>query len=86
MEQEKKTKKIFINYPVNYIIGHLRYGHKEGIIEMTEKEYEEFQKNPAKWLKEDEDERISDLELLVDDWEIDEYDSEITDVKFKEIN
>ena len=86
MKQEKKTKKIFINYPVDYIIGHLRYGHKEGIIEMTEKEYKEFQKNPAKWLKEDEDERLCDLELLVDDWEIDEYDSKISDVQFEEVN
>ena len=53
---------------------------------MTEKEYKEFQKNPAKWLKEDEDERLCDLELLVDDWEIDEYDSKISDVQFEEVN
>lgn len=72
-------KEVFISYPVDYIIGHLRYGHKEGTIQMTEEEFEEFQKDPIKWL----DEHEYNLELLVDDWEIDDYDSDIHDVEWR---
>ena len=59
-------KKVFVDYPVNWIAGHLRYGHREGSIEMTDEEFEEFKQNPEKWLSDRED---IDLELLVDDWE-----------------
>ena len=75
-------KEVFVDYPVDYIIGHLRYGHKEGCIQMTDEEFEEFQKDPAKWLKTDGHEY--ELELLVDDWEIDDYDSDIHDVEWRE--
>lgn len=74
-------KKVFVDYPVNWIAGHLRYGHKEGSIEMTDEEFEEFKQNPEKWLSE----KDIDLELLVDDWEIDDYDSDIEDVHWEEI-
>ena len=73
-------KKVFVDYPVNWIAGHLRYGHREGSIEMTDEEFEEFKQNPEKWLSDRED---IDLELLVDDWEIDDYDSEIEDVHWE---
>lgn len=75
-------KKVFVDYPVNWIAGHLRYGHREGSIEMTDEEFEEFKQNPEKWLSDRED---IDLELLVDDWEIDDYDSDIEDVHWEEI-
>lgn len=51
---------------------------------MTEEEFEEFQKDPAKWLKTNG--RKYELELLVDDWEIDDYDDDIHDVEFNIIN
>lgn len=70
-------KKVFVDYPVNWIAGHLRYGHREGSIEMTDEEFEEFKQNPEKWLSDRED---INLDLLVDDWEIDDYDSEIENV------
>ena len=73
-------KKVFVDYPVNWIAGHLRYGHREGSIEMTDEEFEEFKQNPEKWLSDRED---IDLDLLVDDWEIDDYDSEIEDVHWE---
>lgn len=73
-------KNVFVDYPVNWIAGHLRYGHKEGSIEMTDEEFEEFKQNPEKWLSDRED---IDLELLVDDWEIDDYDNEIEDVHWE---
>lgn len=75
-------KKVFVDYPVNWIAGHLRYGHREGSIEMTDEEFEEFKQNPEKWLSDRED---IDLDLLVDDWEIDDYDSEIENVHWEEV-
>lgn len=75
-------KKVFVDYPVNWIAGHLRYGHKEGSIEMTDEQFEEFKQNPEKWLSDRED---IDLELLVDDWEIDDYDRDIEDVLWEEV-
>lgn len=73
-------KKVFVDYPVNWIAGYLRYGHREGSIEMTDEEFEEFKQNPEKWLSDRED---IDLELLVDDWEIDDYDNDIEDVHWE---
>lgn len=73
-------KKVFVDYPVNWIVGHLRYGHREGSIEMTDEEFEEFKQNPEKWLSDRED---IDLELLVDDWEIYDYDNDIEDVHWE---
>ena len=61
-------KKVFVDYPVSWIAGHLRYGHREGSIEMTDEEFEEFKQNPEKWLS---------------DWEIDDYDNEIEDVHWE---
>lgn len=75
------SKKVYVEYPVNWINGHLRYGHKEGIIEMTDEEFQEFQKNPEAWLGKDYNDDY--LELLVDDWEVDDYDTTIEDVEYK---
>lgn len=75
-------KKVFVDYPVNWIAGHLRYGHREGSIEMTDEEFEEFKQNPEKWLSDRED---INLDLLVDDWEIYDYDSEIENVHWEEV-
>lgn len=49
---------------------------------MTEKEFEEFKKDPIKWLKTNG--REYELGLLVDDWEIDDYDDDIHDVEWRE--
>ena len=50
---------------VDYVMGHLRYGHLEGIIEAkSEEELKEMLKDP--------DVR-ADLELVVDDYEVDSY-------------
>lgn len=67
MSEEKKTK---VTADVSYIVGHLRYGHYEMFL--TDKELEEFKAGT------DEDKRdfFSDLgELIVDDYEIDDYDT-----------
>ena len=50
---------------VDYVMGHLRYGHLEGIIEAkSEEKLKEMLKDP--------DVRY-DLELVVDDYEVDDY-------------
>lgn len=33
-------KKVFIDAPLSYVAGHLRYGHLEGVLEMTDEEFE----------------------------------------------
>lgn len=72
-------KEIFVSYPVDWIMGHLRYGHMEGNIKMTDEEYEEFQKDPVSWLKG----KDRYLDLLVDDYEIEDYSNDIYDVDWK---
>lgn len=63
-------KKVSIDAPLEYIVGHLRYGHFEGELEMTDEEFEEFKKNPLDFLyKED---YINDLNLVIDDYEVDD--------------
>lgn len=76
--------RILVDYLVDWIAGHLRYGHMEGIINLSEEEYAEFQKDPAVYLK-SHDELIEEFNLLVDDYEIDDYSKDIDDVSYTEI-
>lgn len=55
-----------ISIPLEYIVGHLRYGHIEG--EMSEEVFKKYQKG--------EDIDLDDLEdysIIVDDYEMDDY-------------
>jgi len=61
-------KKVYIYAPLEYVAGHLRYGHKEGIINLTDEEFEEFKANPKNFIYNNDIE----LDLLVDDWEVDD--------------
>lgn len=63
-------KKILIDAPLEYVIGHLRYGHLEGVIEVPDEEFEKFKENPIDFLYDNE--YIDELDLLIDDWEIDD--------------
>lgn len=63
-------KKILIDAPLEYVIGHLRYGHLEGVIEVPDEEFEKFKENPINFLYDNE--YIDGLDLLIDDWEIDD--------------
>lgn len=76
--------RILVEYPVDWIVGHLRYGHMEGVIDLSKEEYAEFQKDPAVYLK-SHDELIENLDLLVDDYRVDEYCKDIDDVSYTEI-
>lgn len=63
---ETKRKKYLITAPVDYVMGHLRYGHFEGVLELTDEELESIKQNPDIL-------RDYDVELFIDDWEIDGY-------------
>ena len=70
--QNKKIKVKF-NIPLDYIMGHLRYGHKEGILELTEEEFKRLKKDPMSFV--DEEDILSNLELIVDDYRIEDWGS-----------
>ena len=57
--------KYFISVPVDYVIGHLRYGHFEGVVELKDDEINNKEKL-KKLIREN-------CELWIDDWEIDSY-------------
>lgn len=58
-------KKILIDAPLEYVAGHLRYGHLEGVIEVPDEEFEKFKENPIDFLYDNE--YINELDLLIDD-------------------
>lgn len=63
-------KKVHIYAPVDYLAGHLRYGHFEGDLELTDEEFVKFKENPIDFINDDR--RYFDLDLIVDDYEIDD--------------
>lgn len=58
-------KRYYITADLDYIQGHLRYGHLEGTVKLSNEELTQLKKDPnfAKEL---------DLETRVDDWEVDD--------------
>ena len=63
-------KKILIDAPLEYVAGHLRYGHLEGVIEISDKEFEKFKENSIDFLYDNE--YIDELDLLIDDWRVED--------------
>ena len=63
-------KKVHIHAPLEYLVGHLRDGHFEGDLELTDEEFKEFRKNPIGFINEKK--YYFDLDLVVDDYEIDD--------------
>lgn len=47
-------KKILIDAPLEYVAGHLRYGHLEGVIEISDEEFKKFKENPIDFLYDNE--------------------------------
>lgn len=68
--QNKKIKVKF-DVPLEYIFGYLRYGHKEGILELTEEEFQRLKKDSMKFLKEED--LLCDLDLVIDDYRIEDW-------------
>lgn len=75
-------KAISVEAYVDYLMGHLRYGHYEGVINMEDDEFEEFKKNPVQWIANND--YKDDLDFKVDDYEIDGIGN-IDEVSWSEI-
>lgn len=63
-------------------MGHLRYGHYEGLINLNDEEFKEFEKNPIKFLNK------NDFDLnffVVDDYRIEDI-GEICDVEYNDLS
>ena len=72
--------KVFIDAGLEFLMGHLRYGHYEGVAEIPDEDIEKFKEDPIKYIS---DEYLTDyLEIIVDDVEIDGH-GDITDVDYK---
>ena len=67
----KKEHKVAITASLDYVIGHLRYGHKEGTIKLTDDEFKEFEQNPYDFVNKYD--ILSELEFVMDDYEVDDY-------------
>ena len=71
IQPPKKEHKVAITVDLDYVVGHLRYGHKEGTIKLTDDEFKEFEKNPTDFI--DKHDILSELEFFIDDYEVDSY-------------
>lgn len=69
--------KFRVTQEANYVMGHLRYGHREGIIEADSKE------DALKLIEGQEDDY---LDLVVDDYEIEDADFENNPFEIEEIH
>ena len=70
--QNKKIKVKF-NIPLEYVFGYLRYGHKDGVLELTEEEFQRLKKDSMKFLNEEG--LLYDLDLIIDDYRIEDWGS-----------
>lgn len=61
--------KVFVTLGVDGLMGHLRYGHKEGTIDIPDDEIESFKEDPINYIVSND--LQDELEFFVDDYEID---------------
>ena len=73
-------KKVKFNIPLEYVAGHLRYGHMEGTLDLTEEEFKKLKENPLEFI--DSNDILDDLELIIDDYRIEDW-GEPTEVNYK---
>ena len=78
-----QNKKVKFNIPLEYVMGYLRYGHKEGVLELTAEEFKRLQENPEKFIYEEE--ILHDLDLIIDDYRVEDYGG-IYDIKYEVID
>lgn len=68
--------KIKVRIDYDWLFGHLRYGHREGILVLSDEEYEEFKEDPKLFFHETG--MDCDLHLTIDDYDLnDEGDCQI---------
>ena len=75
--------KIKFNIPLEYVMGYLRYGHKEGILELTEEEFERLKENPKDFIYEED--ILSNLDLIIDDYRIEDWGDPV-EINYEVIN
>ena len=80
MNGGKMKKKIKFNIPLEHVAGHLRYGHMEGTLDLTEEEFKELEEDPLEFI--DSNDILDDLELIIDDYRIEDW-GEPTEVNYK---
>ena len=73
-------KKVKFNIPLEYVAGHLRYGHKEGTLELTKEEFKELQENPLDFIYNQD--ILCNLNLVIDDYSVEDYGG-ILEVNYK---
>lgn len=69
--------KFRVTQEANYVMGHLRYGHREGIVEADSKE------DALKLIEGNEDDY---LDIVIDDYEIEDADFENNPFEIEEVN
>ncbi len=74
--EKSKKKKFRVTQDLDYVMGHLRYGHKEMIIEADS--LEEVKEMFA-------DGDTSMMDIIVDDYSIDDYSGNDNPIKFEEV-
>ena len=73
--------RVKIKPPTDYVMGHLRYGNYEGLINLNDEEFKEFEKNPINFLSKNN----FDLNLVIDDYRIEDR-GEICDVEYNDLS
>ena len=73
--------KVQINALTDYVMGYLRYGHYEGLINLNDEEFKEFEKNPINFLNKNN----FDLNFVVDDYHIEDI-GEICNVEYNDLS
>lgn len=77
------NKKVKFDIPLEYVMGHLRYGHKEGVLELTEEEFKELQEDPLDFIYNQD--ILCDLDLIIDDYSVEDYGN-IVEVNYEVVN
>lgn len=72
--------KVNINLGLDYLVGRLRYGHREGMVYIPDEELEEFKEDPIHYLRDND--LDCELKFIVDDYEIDDWAYSESDVQY----
>lgn len=80
---QNKTIKVKFNIPLDYVYGYIRYGHKEGILELTEEEFQRLKKDPIDFF--DQEDLLCDLDLVIDNYRIEDWGSPL-EVNYEVMN
>ena len=83
LKMQNNIIKVKFNIPLEYVMGYLRYGHKEGILELTEEEFKRLKENPMDFIEEED--ILYDLELIIDSCRIEDWGNPL-EVNYEVIN